>query len=390
MKKKKEIISGILFLALVAAIVLYATGTYSGDRVGAGREPLPEGLPPPAGSDVAKLRTIPAWEDAVGTVTSRTRVEVAAQVQARVKAVHVDAGQAVEETKPLVDLADEELVARRDQAKDGLRQAQAARERAVQAKARSEAVAEHAKKRYDRIQRLRADSAATEEEMEAAEAGLLQARASVAEAGAAIAAADAQIQQAKQVVAQAEVALGHATISVPLTGVVSLKAVEEGDLAWPGKTLFEILDPTDLRLEAQVREGLIEELMAAVRAGEDLEIRIPALDLTVAGTVSEVCPTADPASRTFRVRVEFEPDEGVQVRPGMFGRLRIPLGEREVVTVPVAAVGRTGQLQSVHVEIDGRWERRMVTTGKYLDDGSIEILSGLAGGEKVGLPEGAR
>ena len=200
-----------------------------------------------------------------------------------------------------------------------------------------------------------------------------------------IAAAEARIQQAKQVVEQANVAKSHAQIAVPITGVVSLKSVEEGDLAWPGKTLYEIMDPTDLRLEAQVREGLI----ARVVDGAEFEVLIPALGRSVAGMVSEVCPVADPRSRTFRVRVEFEPPAGVH--PGMYGRLRIPLEPRNVVSVPAAAIRRTGQLESVVVQrADGLWSRRFVTTGRTHAGDKVEVLSGLAGGETVGLPEADR
>jgi hypothetical protein len=38
------------------------------------------------------------------------------------------------------------------------------------------------------------------------------------------------------------------------------------------------------------------------------------------------------------------------------------------------------------VQSDGRWGRRLITTGAMLSDGHIEILSGLAGGETIGLP----
>jgi len=298
-----------------------------------------------------------------------------------VRKVYVDAGQRVTQGKPLLDLDDRELAARLAEAKEGLAQARAARERAVQAKARGEAARVQARKRYERVQELFQAKAATDVEMEAAEAGFLEADAGVAEAEAAVAAGDAQIQMATQVVTQAEVALGYAKIEVPIDGVVSMKAVEEGDLAWPGKTLLEILDPSDLRLEAQVREGLISR----VEDGTEFEIDLPALGKTLTGMVSEVCPTADPRSRTFRVRVEFDAVRGVH--PGMFGRLRIPLEPREAVTVPSAAVRRAGQLESVIVDAGGgRWERRIVTTGRALTGDRVEVLSGLAGGETVGLP----
>ena len=51
-----------------------------------------------------------------------------------------------------------------------------------------------------------------------------------------------------------------------------------------------------------------------------------------------------------------------------------------------AAVERIGQLETVLVQQDGGWSRRLVTTGAALPDGTVEVLSGLEGGEIIGLP----
>jgi multidrug efflux pump subunit AcrA (membrane-fusion protein) len=111
---------------------------------------------------------------------------------------------------------------------------------------------------------------------------------------------------------------------------------------------------------------------------------LPAARTSVRGTVGEILPSADPQSRTFEVRVNFDPVAGVH--PGMFGRLLVPIGDREVVRVPAAAIDRTGQLETVLVQSDGIWTRRLVTTGAVLADGFLEVLSGLEGGETIGLP----
>lgn len=391
MKYFKKVVSLLLFLALVLAIVLYAMGVFTGEQIQPGREPAPPGEPPPSSTAVAAVVEVPVAEEAVGTVASRTRVAISAQVQARVLEVHAEAGQRVEAKKPLVVLDDRELASRKAQAEDALRQAEAARERAVQSKARASAVRDQAVKHFERIGNLVQAKAATPEQLEQAEAQLLQADAGVADATAAIAAGEARIAQAAQVVREAEVALGYTTIANPLTGVVATKSVEPGDIAWPGKTLLEVLDPDALRLEAQVREGLI----CLIERGAAYEVEIPAAGVLLQGTVAEIYPTADPRSRTFKVRVDLGEEECV--KPGMYGRLRIPTGTRRVVRVPRAAVTRVGQLEVVLVrssEGDGEpggdggvWARRTVRTGRDLPEGHVEVLSGLAGGETIGLPE---
>jgi hypothetical protein len=55
--------------------------------------------------------------------------------------------------------------------------------------------------------------------------------------------------------------------------------------------------------------------------------------------------------------------------------------------VPSTAIARIGQLEYATVVVDGRATRRTVTTGWTMDDGCIEILSGLAHGERVIVPK---
>ena len=71
--------------------------------------------------------------------------------------------------------------------------------------------------------------------------------------------------------------------------------------------------------------------------------------------------------------------------PGMFGRLRIPAGQRARICVPSGAVERVGQLEFVYVvHDDGKVERRFVKTGEPCNgDNLVEVLSGLKAGEKI-------
>jgi HlyD family secretion protein len=311
-------------VALAAGVVLYATGVFESGRVHPGRAPEPPGLPAPPRTATAERGPLAVVEEAVGTVRSRRRVEVAAQVSARVTFVGAQVGDRVVAGTPLVALDDADYASRF-------------------ARARAQ---------YERVKGFLARQAATSEQMEAAEAEYLQAKA----------------------------AIEHTRIAAPIDGVVAERHVEPGDLAVPGRPLLALLDPGALRLDAQVRE----ELIAHIVVGSKLEVAVPAAGTTVEGTVAEVLPSADPQSRTFEVRVNLEPV--ARVYPGMFGRLRLPVGERQTVRVPAAAVERIGQLETVLVQSDGRWGRRLITTGAMLSDGHIEILSGLAGGETIGLP----
>lgn len=377
----KRTVSWVLLLALIGFVVLYAAGAFRSGRIEPGRAAEPAPPAAPARTTTCERTTVDVVEEAVGTVRSRTRVVLTAQVPARIVAIGPRVGESVKAGDVIVTLDDRELAAGLAGARDALAAAEAAKRQAEQARVQGEARLTLASSRYERVKGFVARGAATEEQLEAAEADLAQAKSGVADAAAAIAAGEARIAQAHQVVAGAEVAFGHAEIAAPFDGVVVERSVEPGDVAWPGRPLLVLIDPSSLRLDAIVREGLISR----IEPGAEFEVELPSAGVNVTGKVAELVPSADPRTRTFEVRVAIPPTAGVL--QGMFGRLRLPVGRREVVRLDAAAVSHVGQIETVLVKDGDRWTRRLVSTGADLPGGAVEILAGLSGGETVGLPE---
>lgn len=329
---------------------------------------------------------VPDREEVVGSVRPRRVVRVAAQVPARVLEVARDAGERVHAGEVLVRLDDRESAARLRQTREALAAAEAAGESAHQREVQADARLGQARAAYDRAKGLFERQAATQAQLEDAERANLEAQAGLAEARALVATAAAQREAARAATSEAEAALTHLTLTAPFDGLVSERRVEPGDLANPGEPLLVLLDPNALRVEAGVREGLI----ARLARGTVLPVEIPATGARLQGTVSEVLPSADARTRTFEVRVDLPaPKEGALVaHAGMFARIAVDVGEREVVRAPAAALQRVGQLWTVLVEESGAWRRRVVTRGVDLGGGAVEVTSGLVGGERLALGDG--
>jgi RND family efflux transporter MFP subunit len=291
----------------------------------------------------------PAFYVAVGTIRSRTEATVSAQVSGRITGVKVDVGETVKQGDLLATLDSQEMETRVGQARSGLDA--------------GKAELADAELHYGRIKRLLPERAATQVQMDEADARLKQARAAVA--------------TAQKKLEEARIFLDYTRVCAPMTGVVAKREAEAGDLAYPGRPLFVIHNPKGLRLEASVREGMIGRVKQDQKVGVDLT----ALSKSVEGAVEEIVPSADPLSRSFLVKVALPETEGLY--PGMFGRLRIPLEERSTVVIPLSAVSQVGQLKTVRVLKDGRWMRRYVTLGEAAGE-AVEILSGLEGGETIG------
>jgi RND family efflux transporter MFP subunit len=162
--------------------------------------------------------------------------------------------------------------------------------------------------------------------------------------------------------------------------VVTRKLADVGDLAMPGKPLLEIEAPTSLRFEADLPEAILDR----VKLGAKMPVRLAKV---VEGIVSEISPVADPVSRTFNVKLDLPPTEGL--RTGQFGRVSVPVAEVKLLLVPQSAVLKRGQMELIFVAQQGTAALRLVKTGKVLED-RVEVLSGLEEGEQVIVSESAQ
>jgi RND family efflux transporter MFP subunit len=102
--------------------------------------------------------------------------------------------------------------------------------------------------------------------------------------------------------------------------------------------------------------------------------------LLVDGVVSEIAPLAEPASRTFLVKIELPVEP--RLRAGMFGRLLVPVGQNSALRVPLRALIQRGQLEIVYVVEEQVARARLVRSGKRSAD-EVEIISGLESGQQV-------
>ncbi len=365
----------LLGTAALILLILWVGGVFRTGRIAPGDAVAPP-IQTVRGEAIAEARrvSIPQHQAAVGTVRARTATRIEAQVSARVQRVAVHSGQRVQAGDLLVELDDRELGARHEQARHALEAARQRRSQAMQRIEAAEATLRRAEAQYERIRRFLEVGAATSQQMEEAEAIFHEARAAREEALAARSQAEAEIEVAQRRLDEASVALGYARIAAPVDGQVVERLVEPGDLARPGTPLVTLQSEGALRLEALVPEGLIGRLSL----GDEVVVEAGGRRLT--GPVEEIVPAADPRARSFVVKAALP--EGPGLFPGMFGRLEIPLVEREAVIVPRNAVRRVGQLEMVRTVEDGAVHSRLVTTGALLD-GEVEILSGLSGGEEV-------
>ena len=170
------------------------------------------------------------------------------------------------------------------------------------------------------------------------------------------------------------------TVIAPIGGVIAELGAREGMTVMAGAPLFRINGLGTVWVNAEVRESQASE----VRPGNRVEARTPALPGTVfKGRVSAILPEVNPATRTFKARVELA-NPGNRLVPGMFATVNFaPAARKEVLLVPTEAVIQTGKRSVVIVEQDvGKFAPVDVEIGIEAN-GQTEIRKGLEAGRKV-------
>ncbi len=333
---------------VVVAVALGVLTSCAGDAQrhrGAPRTPIRAHVAVAAPVEVA--RTVELF----GTVEAAQQAAVASRVMATVVRVPVKPGDSVASGQLLAEIDAATARGQEAQARGALAQAEAAL-----------ALAE---RNYQRFAALHASGAAADLELDLATMQRDQARGAVAQARGAVMAA-ASLAADTRVVA-------------PFAGRVTAKLVEAGDLAAPGRPLLMIESARGRRLVLHVPESLAVGLVL----GMEVAVHFDALpgDGERRGRLVEITPGADPVSHTFTAKVEVS---GAEIPSGLAGRASLPVGRRTAVAVPAGAVVTHGGIPMVVlVDGEGKARSRAVVVAGRLDGGRLEVLSGLAGGERV-------
>jgi len=287
-----------------------------------------------------------------GVIEAVRKTTVSAQISGQVEAVLFDVDDYVEKGEVIVRLNDKQPAARLKQAQAELKEAQARHKQAGDEFARVKGVFEKEVVSKKAMDAAEASKKAAQAKLEAARAGL---------------------EQAKE---QFE----YTRVRAPYSGIVTERHIEVGETAQPGKKLMSGLSLEELRVNVDVPQIMIN----AVRESDTAHVVtpdggvIPASDKTV-------FHFAEPASHTFRVRLDLKGDD-LSLFPGMFVKAVFEIGQRPLLVVPARSVVRRSEVTAVYVRsAEGKVSMRAIRKGRDLTDGSTTVLAGLMEGEQVAL-----
>ncbi len=336
---------------------------------------------PPAPAEPVEVLVCPPVERAVLDhldYTGRTKAKDAVDLQARIGGylarINFTDGDEVKENQVLFEIDDRSYRAQRDLAQAEVKLA------AAQVK---EAEAE-----YRRDLKLRTTGSVSQEELEKAQRGRESSQAT--------------LEGAEANLRQAQLNLDYTQVKAPFNGWAERANVTVGNLVSadtnnatvltsivvlePMYVYFGVDEPTLLRLQGRVREGTLKlpedkpiEILVGVGEGQDYPFR---------GKIDFIGNQVDPATGTLSVRGSF-PNKDHFLRPGLFARVRVPIGDpHPALLISEACVG-TNQGQKYVYVVDDRNEvvYRPVRLGA-VSDGLRVVADGLKPGERVIIGDG--
>lgn len=359
----------------------------------------------PTSVDVAIARTDRLREELeyTGTTAPVQESSLRSQVEGQVLALNVDVGDAVKQGQFIGQLDDDLLRTAVNEA-----EAELAALKAEVARAQNQVSNARAQVEQARLEQQQAQSDSQRQQSLVREGAIAeqvaeQARTTARTSAQAVRAAQEQVRTEQQavaaaedrvtaqlaVIAQAREQLSYARLLAPITGKVTQRLTEPGNLVQPNGEVIRIGDFSRVEVVAEISE--LE--LTNIRTGQSVRVRLDAFpNQTFKGQVTRISPAADRVARLVPVEVVIPNNDG-KVGSGLLARVSFNK-EQERVVVPETALEEQdkktrGEQQNNNgtifvvtgVGTQATVAAREVKLGERAD-GNIEILSGLKAGER--------
>jgi macrolide-specific efflux system membrane fusion protein len=329
---------------------------------------------------------------ASGTLEALKTVAVGAQVSGQLKKLHVRLGDQVKKGQLLAEI---DPVLQQNSLKD----AEASLQN-VQAQIRSKkALLQQYELAYQRQKQMADQDAASQADLEIAQAQLDITRADLA-------ALDAQAKKARIAVDTARANLDYTRIVAPMDGVVISIDTEEGQTVVSAQTAPTILKLANLDT-ITVKAEISEADVTRVKPGQKVYFTIlgepdsrhygtlraiePGPKSSSSASGSSSSSTSSSSSAIYYNGLFDVPNPDRKLRVSMTAQVAIVLREaKQVLSIPVSALSDKGKdgRQSMKVLVNGTPQGRTINVG-ITDNVNAEVINGLRAGEQVLIGDAA-
>ena len=377
MPKRVLVLATLMLLALGGYGVARFVGPANSREVKGASVDQPQAMP---------VVTVPAevrsFEDSLkvqGTLRAKNFALVSPRSDGMLEEIAVNEGDWVEAGKTLLFRGDTTNLEKRVQmARQDLLAARFAREQQAASVRKTDVELRRAKSDFDRFEALYQEHAVSKSVYEDKQAvyDQLQSMKQLVQSGLAMARETERKAEASLAVAEKD--LQDAYMYAPISGVVTKRMAEPGEMGSRGKPILRIDDVGTVEAVAYLPGqfyGDVREGRTSVRLGEEERWERVA-------PVTYKSPVVDPTLRTFEIRTVLSGD-GEHVVPGVLVNMRVVRTERTGVGVPYEALLERNSGKVIFLT-DGHTAREVPVTPGLETNGWVEVVRGeVASGDEV-------
>ena len=361
MRRKFTYIITVLIIAAAALLIWHFISKETKSRAQA-----PMQQPPTVPVALPKIRDVEDFYEFTGNVKALKQVDIRARVEGFLLTIDFKDGQHIKQGDLLFTIEPNEYTDARDQAKAQLLSSQAAFESAQQD--------------YERIEKAIQTNAVSKQQLTTAKAARDQAQ--------------AQVMTSKSQLNNANLKLSYTRITSPLTGKISRRYVDPGNLVGAGSQtlLTNVVQTQPIYVYFNVSEVVLQQYFLARNVvnpeaqKQGVQVGFPDQnDYPFRGFLDFIDNKVDPNTGTILMRAQL-PNEEEKLFPGMFVRVRLPLGlQKNAVLVREKAINSDiGGKYLFTVDPNNIVHTSYVTPGRKFGD-FIVILSGINSKQKYVL-----
>lgn len=190
--------------------------------------------------------------------------------------------------------------------------------------------------------------------------------------------ASAQVDQAAAGVNYISEQINNSTITAPISGTISSRNVNVGEIATTSANTFTIIDTSEMIAEISVTDRTVSN----IKKGQKVQVKINSMDSKVfEGIVDFVSPAADTKTQAYKVKIRLKNSKD-ELKSGMLAKVSLTVGEdKNALKIPNGAIKYENGVAYVYTVENNTIKKIIVTTGLQNDE-FTEIKSGLKAGDK--------
>lgn len=186
----------------------------------------------------------------------------------------------------------------------------------------------------------------------------------------------------KQTTMDTEQSLSRVEIRAAFAGTIEARFKAESERVLPTEVLFVLANTDSLYVAADIREN--DWPAISLTPGTTIQVEVPAMpDCTLTATVHYIGREVIPSTNAIPLVAKIDNREGL-LRPGMFVRVALPLGQpKEALSVRPASILQQGDQDFVFESIGTNAFRKVEISTGIASDEWVEVTNGLVAGQMI-------